>query len=238
MARTKQTGKKITEKTAKKTVADAKGQKKKQIAVPRRGASSRSSSSSSRSSSSSSRSSSSSSRSSSSSSRSSSSSSRSSSSTSYGGKGKGKRRILSAPLALSATDAATAAVAALQRRPRDMPTFWRNLGIVADAHAEDFELPSADLFISLAGEMIEISADLSPSLFSRAHTLAAFLVVITSVASEDEVISKLSLLCAPWMSGQLARTESFAILVDGIQFFSNCFAHPWGVDHRDTLLLE
>ncbi|GKT33558.1 hypothetical protein ADUPG1_007425, partial [Aduncisulcus paluster] len=217
MARTKQTGKKITEKTAKKTVADAKGQKKKQIAVPRRGASSRSSSSSSRSSSS---------------------SSRSSSSTSYGGKGKGKRRILSAPLALSATDAATAAVAALQRRPRDMPTFWRNLGIVADAHAEDFELPSADLFISLAGEMIEISADLSPSLFSRAHTLAAFLVVITSVASEDEVISKLSLLCAPWMSGQLARTESFAILVDGIQFFSNCFAHPWGVDHRDTLLLE
>ncbi|GKT34826.1 hypothetical protein ADUPG1_002878, partial [Aduncisulcus paluster] len=198
MARTKQTGKKTTQLTADKTVAAATSSKK-QIKVPRRPSSTSSSSSgtSSRSSSRSSR------------------SSRSSSSSSSSSRG-GKRRVHSTPLAIPASNAATAAVAALQRRPRDLPSFWRNLGIVADAHAEDYGLPSVDLLIALAGEMIEISADLSTTLYTRAHTLAAFLVVITSVASEDEVIIKLSLLCAPWMSGQLARTESFAILVDGI----------------------
>ncbi|GKT29026.1 hypothetical protein ADUPG1_001003, partial [Aduncisulcus paluster] len=181
MARTKQTGKKTSQQTADKTVAAATGTKKRQIAVKVSRTSSTGAGSSS-------------SRSSSSSSRSSSSSSRSSSSSSRGGKGTGKRRVATAPLAISASNAATAAVAALHRRPRDIPTFWRNLGVVADAHAEDYELPSVDLLIALAGEMIEISADLSPSLYSRAHTLAALLVVITAVPSEDEVIIKLALL--------------------------------------------
>ncbi|GKT35772.1 hypothetical protein ADUPG1_008862 [Aduncisulcus paluster] len=36
----------------------------------------------------------------------------------------------------------------------------------------------------------------------------------------------------------LERSGSFPIISDGIQFFANCFAQPWRVEHREDLLRE